>query len=191
MQVSKMMGRNTATHTTIAKQYQKILSMCRGSTRQVLRMCRALRHGLMCITCATQLAMMYILTKLPSYAVNYVQPGLNYIQTHYGHGTVISMWHDQCTHGSTVCTESKLHTTPHNTIVNIYSFRLTVSQCTLIHSVIIYRYMSMNLNQQTSQLRSADALLKTMNNIKYSRDHEYYRMWWHIFKSGMLCTVQY
>ena len=69
----------------------------------------------------------------------------------------------------------------------------------------------MNLNQQTSQLRSdksirsctsatsmdaaanntADALLKTMNNIKYSRDHEYYRMWWHIFKSGMLCTVQY
>ena len=27
------------------------------------------------------------------------------------HGTVISMRHDQCTHGSTVCTESKLHTT--------------------------------------------------------------------------------
>ena len=127
MQVSKMMGRNTATHTTIAKQYQKILSMCRGSTRQVLRMCRALRHGLMCITCATQLAMMYILTKLPSYAVGHVQPGLNYMQTHCSHGTVISMWHDQCTHGSTVCTESNC--TPHR--LHVWAF-ITTQYCACI-----------------------------------------------------------
>ena len=72
------MGRNTA--TTVMDNDKKILSMRRGSTRQVLRMHRALRHSLTCLTCTTHLAMTYILAKDPSYAVNYVQPGLNYIQ---------------------------------------------------------------------------------------------------------------
>ena len=112
MQVSKMMGRNTATHTTIAKQYQKNLSMCRRSTRQVLRMCRALRHGLMCITCATQLAMTYILTKLPSYAVSHVQPGLNYMQTHCSHGTVISICGMTSAHMVPLCVQNQ---TAHHT----------------------------------------------------------------------------